>query len=49
LLNLGEHEAIIYLASQRSVTWRRREQIDRIDVVAVAPVLRGDAAGKETR
>ena len=49
LLNLGEHEAIIYLPSQRSVTWRRREQIDRIDVVAVAPVLRGDAAGKETR
>ncbi len=49
LLNLGEHEAIVYLAPQRSVTWRRREQIDRIDVVAVAPVLKEIAVGKESR
>lgn len=40
LLNLGGGEAVFYLAGERKVTWRRRDSIERIDVIGAAPVLR---------
>ena len=48
LLNLGEHEAVLYVASERKVMWRRLAQISRLDVIGVAPILKEIPARKET-
>jgi hypothetical protein len=48
LLNLGEHEAVLYVAAERKVMWRRLDQISRLDVIGSAPILKEISARKET-
>jgi hypothetical protein len=48
LLNLGEHEAVLYIAPERKVMWRRQDHIDRLDVLGMAPILKEISARKDT-
>ena len=47
LLNLGEHEAVLYVAPERKVMWRRLDQISRLDVIGMAPILKEVPVRKE--
>jgi hypothetical protein len=40
LLNLGEHEVVLYAAPERKVMWRRQDHVDRLDVIGEAPILK---------
>jgi hypothetical protein len=48
LLDLGDGEAVFYVASERKVTWRRRDSIDRIEVIGTAAILREITSPKST-
>jgi hypothetical protein len=46
LLNLDEHEAVLYVSVEHKVLWRRTEQIDGLDVIGMAPILKEVATPK---
>jgi hypothetical protein len=46
LLNQDEHGVLLYLAADRTVLLRRTAQIERLDVIGMAPILKDTASGK---
>ena len=44
LLNLDESGMVLYDSGKRKVSLRRRDRVDRLDVVGTAPILSGHAA-----
>lgn len=40
LLQLDEHNAVLYLAPEQKAVWRRLEHIEKIEVIGMAPILR---------